>query len=52
MTTVSDYPYMVEDDQECLHVRPRRDAHFDHAYNTLKVKVFNEFVLKYFITNY
>ncbi|MCI4385785.1 hypothetical protein PGIGA_G00054700 [Pangasianodon gigas] len=36
VTTVSDYPYMVEDDQECLHVRPRRDAQIYHAYNILK----------------
>ncbi|KAF7699972.1 alpha-2-macroglobulin-like [Silurus meridionalis] len=31
------YPYGVEDDQECLHVRPRRSSWDDSwAYNTLK----------------
>ncbi|XP_036453843.1 alpha-2-macroglobulin-like isoform X2 [Colossoma macropomum] len=34
--SVSGYNYEVEDDQECLHVRPRRDAQIDHAYNTIK----------------
>ncbi|XP_053503783.1 alpha-2-macroglobulin [Ictalurus furcatus] len=33
---VSDYPYGVEDNIECLHVRPRRYTQIDHAYNTLK----------------
>ncbi|KAF4086027.1 hypothetical protein AMELA_G00101410 [Ameiurus melas] len=33
---VSDYPYGVEDNVECLHVRPRRYTQVDHAYNTLK----------------
>ncbi|XP_047017186.1 alpha-2-macroglobulin isoform X2 [Ictalurus punctatus] len=33
---VSDYPYGVEDNIECLHVRPRRHTQIDHAYNTLK----------------
>ncbi|KAF5901964.1 alpha-2-macroglobulin-like, partial [Clarias magur] len=36
VTTVSDYHYRVEDDQGCLHVRPRRYARTDHVYNTLK----------------
>ncbi|XP_058269867.1 alpha-2-macroglobulin-like isoform X1 [Hemibagrus wyckioides] len=32
----SDYPYRVEDELTCLHVRPRRDEQDDHAYNILK----------------
>ncbi|XP_053543558.1 alpha-2-macroglobulin isoform X2 [Ictalurus punctatus] len=36
VTSVSDYPYGVEDELECLHVRPRRDVQSDHVYNKLK----------------
>ncbi|XP_060799859.1 alpha-2-macroglobulin-like [Neoarius graeffei] len=36
VTTVSDYPYSVEDNLECLYVSPRRDDPIDHAYDTLK----------------
>ncbi|KAF5901966.1 alpha-2-macroglobulin-like, partial [Clarias magur] len=36
VTSVSNYPYGVEDGQECLYVRPRRDIQSDHVYNTLK----------------
>ncbi|KAM9468692.1 alpha-2-macroglobulin-like isoform 1-T1 [Clarias gariepinus] len=36
VTYVSDYPYGVEDSQECLHVRPGRDTRIEHAYKTLK----------------
>lgn len=32
-----EYPYGIEDDLECLQVRPRRDSWFDHTYKTLKV---------------
>ncbi len=35
--SVSDYPYAVEDQQECLHVRPRRALSTDNAYESLKV---------------
>ncbi|XP_051962630.1 alpha-2-macroglobulin-like [Xyrauchen texanus] len=34
--SVSDYPHGVEDEQQCLHVRPRRAVPTDHAYETLK----------------
>ncbi|XP_036453873.1 alpha-2-macroglobulin-like [Colossoma macropomum] len=34
--SVSGYNYEVEDEQECLHVRPRWDTQIDHAYNTIK----------------
>ncbi|XP_016394934.1 alpha-2-macroglobulin-like [Sinocyclocheilus rhinocerous] len=34
--SVSDYPYSVEDEQECLHVRPRRAVLTDNAYESLK----------------
>ncbi|KAG7322067.1 hypothetical protein KOW79_014925 [Hemibagrus wyckioides] len=33
---LSEYPYQVEDAQECLNVRSRRNAGTDNAYNTLK----------------
>ncbi|XP_076832973.1 alpha-2-macroglobulin-like [Brachyhypopomus gauderio] len=36
VTSVSDYPYSIEDEQDCLHVRPRRQTRDDHVYNTLK----------------
>ncbi|XP_067306995.1 alpha-2-macroglobulin-like [Pseudorasbora parva] len=32
----SDYPYNVEDELECLHVRPRRAVPTDNAYESLK----------------
>ncbi|KAK7171734.1 hypothetical protein R3I93_004127 [Phoxinus phoxinus] len=32
----SDYPYTVEDEQECLHVRPRRAVATDNTYKSLK----------------
>uniref|UniRef100_A0A8C1FYI2 Alpha-2-macroglobulin-like n=1 Tax=Cyprinus carpio TaxID=7962 RepID=A0A8C1FYI2_CYPCA len=35
--SVSDYPYSVEDEQECLHVRPRRAVLTDNAFEYLKV---------------
>uniref|UniRef100_A0A672KR65 Alpha-2-macroglobulin-like n=1 Tax=Sinocyclocheilus grahami TaxID=75366 RepID=A0A672KR65_SINGR len=35
--SVSNYPYSVEDEQECLHVRPRRALMTDNAYESLKV---------------
>uniref|UniRef100_A0A8C1T4J2 Alpha-2-macroglobulin-like n=2 Tax=Cyprinus carpio TaxID=7962 RepID=A0A8C1T4J2_CYPCA len=34
--SVSSYPYTVEDQQECLHVRPRRALSTDNAYEALK----------------
>ncbi|XP_051522156.1 alpha-2-macroglobulin-like [Myxocyprinus asiaticus] len=34
--SLSDYPYGVEEEQQCLHVRPRRAVPTDHAYETLK----------------
>ncbi|XP_026138194.1 alpha-2-macroglobulin-like [Carassius auratus] len=34
--SVSDYPYSIEDEQECLHVRPRRAVLTDNAYESLK----------------
>ncbi|KAL1260696.1 hypothetical protein QQF64_008523, partial [Cirrhinus molitorella] len=34
--SVSNYPYGVEDEQECLHVRPRRAEPTDIAYESLK----------------
>ncbi|XP_016308319.1 pregnancy zone protein-like, partial [Sinocyclocheilus anshuiensis] len=34
--SVSNYPYSVEDEQECLHVRPRRALMTDNAYESLK----------------
>ncbi|XP_056599256.1 alpha-2-macroglobulin-P-like [Triplophysa dalaica] len=34
--SVSDYPYDVEDEQECLKVRPRRDVRIDSAYEAFK----------------
>uniref|UniRef100_W5KTC8 Alpha-2-macroglobulin-like n=1 Tax=Astyanax mexicanus TaxID=7994 RepID=W5KTC8_ASTMX len=36
VTSVSGYTYEVEDEQECLHVRPRRNAQVDRAYNAIK----------------
>ncbi|KAK3560862.1 hypothetical protein QTP86_022609, partial [Hemibagrus guttatus] len=36
VTSVSDYPYTVEDRLECLHVRPQRHVQVDHVYDTLK----------------
>ncbi|KAI5630560.1 alpha-2-macroglobulin-like isoform X2 [Silurus asotus] len=36
VTAVSDYPYMIEEVQECINVRPRRNAWREQAYNTLK----------------
>ncbi|XP_046718535.1 alpha-2-macroglobulin-like [Silurus meridionalis] len=36
VTSTTDYPYEVVDDQECLHVRPRRDILNDHVYDALK----------------
>ncbi|KAM9468622.1 alpha-2-macroglobulin-like [Clarias gariepinus] len=36
VTSVSNYPYKVEDNLECLHVRPRLDTQSDHVYNTFK----------------
>uniref|UniRef100_A0A4W4F330 Alpha-2-macroglobulin-like n=1 Tax=Electrophorus electricus TaxID=8005 RepID=A0A4W4F330_ELEEL len=37
VTAVKDYMYGVEDEMECLHVRPRRQTRGDHVYNTFKV---------------
>ncbi|XP_073718642.1 alpha-2-macroglobulin-like isoform X2 [Misgurnus anguillicaudatus] len=34
--SVSEYPYQAEDEQPCLHVRPRRAVEIDHAYESLK----------------
>nr|XP_055052358.1 alpha-2-macroglobulin-like [Misgurnus anguillicaudatus] len=34
--SVSEYPYQTEDEQPCLHVRPRRAVEIDHAYESLK----------------
>ncbi|XP_062873323.1 alpha-2-macroglobulin-like [Trichomycterus rosablanca] len=34
--SVSNYPYGVEDELECLHVRPRRNAPMEQAYEALK----------------
>ncbi|KAL6471079.1 hypothetical protein MHYP_G00197290 [Metynnis hypsauchen] len=36
VTSVSHYDHRVEDELECLRVRPRRSAKEDHVYNTLK----------------
>ncbi|KAI5630556.1 alpha-2-macroglobulin-like isoform X2, partial [Silurus asotus] len=36
VTSTTDYPYEVVDDQECLHVRPRRDILTDDVYNAFK----------------
>ncbi|KAK3560720.1 hypothetical protein QTP86_014721, partial [Hemibagrus guttatus] len=36
VTSVSGYPYTVEDQQECLPVRLQRDVQVDHVYSTLK----------------
>ncbi|XP_053543561.1 alpha-2-macroglobulin isoform X3 [Ictalurus punctatus] len=36
VTSVSNYPYMVEDHLECVHIRDVRDVRIDHVYNTLK----------------
>uniref|UniRef100_A0A4W4F1F1 Uncharacterized protein n=1 Tax=Electrophorus electricus TaxID=8005 RepID=A0A4W4F1F1_ELEEL len=36
VTAVKDYMYGVEDEMECLHVRPRRQTRGDHVYNTFK----------------
>ncbi|XP_034166357.2 alpha-2-macroglobulin-like isoform X2 [Pangasianodon hypophthalmus] len=42
VTSVSDYPYEVEDELACLHVqfrrdvRPPQDEQIDHAYNTIR----------------
>ncbi len=35
--SVSGYSYSVEDEQECLHVRPRRALLTDNVYESLKV---------------
>ncbi len=37
MQSVSGYPYSVEDEQECLHVRLRRALLTDNVYESLKV---------------
>ncbi|KAL7848749.1 hypothetical protein SRHO_G00203720 [Serrasalmus rhombeus] len=37
VTSVSYYHYRVEDELECLQVRPRRSANEDHVYNSLKL---------------
>ncbi|XP_016425013.1 alpha-1-macroglobulin-like, partial [Sinocyclocheilus rhinocerous] len=34
--SLSDYPYPVEDEQECLNVRPRRPVPTDQAYEVFK----------------
>ncbi|ROI16514.1 Alpha-2-macroglobulin [Anabarilius grahami] len=34
--SLSNYPYEVDDEQECLNVRPRRAVPADHAYDTFK----------------
>ncbi|XP_056612289.1 alpha-2-macroglobulin-like isoform X1 [Triplophysa dalaica] len=34
--SASHYPYETEDQQNCLHVRPRRAGEIDHVYETLK----------------
>ncbi|KAK7175524.1 hypothetical protein R3I93_002440 [Phoxinus phoxinus] len=34
--SLSDYPYEVEDEQECINVRPRRAVPTDQAYETFK----------------
>ncbi|XP_067226482.1 alpha-2-macroglobulin-like protein 1 [Chanodichthys erythropterus] len=34
--SLSNYPYEVDDEQECLNVRPRRAVSVDHAYDTFK----------------
>ncbi|XP_073718646.1 alpha-2-macroglobulin [Misgurnus anguillicaudatus] len=34
--SVSEYPHQAEDEQPCLHVRPRRAVGIDHAYESLK----------------
>ncbi|XP_067226492.1 alpha-2-macroglobulin-like protein 1 isoform X1 [Chanodichthys erythropterus] len=36
LRSLSGYPYEVEDEQECLNVRPRRAVPADHAYETFK----------------
>ncbi|XP_060799860.1 alpha-2-macroglobulin-like isoform X1 [Neoarius graeffei] len=36
VTSVLVYPYGVEDEQECMHVRLQRDARIGHTYKTLK----------------
>ncbi|XP_043115316.1 alpha-2-macroglobulin-like [Puntigrus tetrazona] len=36
MQSASGYPYNVEDEQECLHVRPRRAVSTDNTYESLK----------------
>ncbi|XP_056304777.1 LOW QUALITY PROTEIN: alpha-2-macroglobulin-like protein 1 [Danio aesculapii] len=36
LQSLSDYPYGVEDQQDCLNVRPRRAVPTDQAYNTFK----------------
>ncbi|KAI5098854.1 alpha-2-macroglobulin-like [Silurus meridionalis] len=46
VTAVSDYPYMIEEAQECINVRPRRNAWREQAYNTLKLTVFQPFFLE------
>ncbi|XP_027031012.2 alpha-2-macroglobulin-like [Tachysurus fulvidraco] len=36
MRSADYYPYDVEEEIECLHIRPRRDVPYDHVYRTLK----------------
>ncbi|ROI15093.1 Alpha-2-macroglobulin [Anabarilius grahami] len=36
LRALSDYPYEVEDEQECLNVRSRRAVPADHSYETFK----------------
>lgn len=38
VSSISVYPYEVEDEQECLNVRPRRAVSTDQAYQTFKVE--------------
>uniref|UniRef100_A0A672Q704 Alpha-2-macroglobulin-like n=1 Tax=Sinocyclocheilus grahami TaxID=75366 RepID=A0A672Q704_SINGR len=42
--SVSDFPYSVEDEQGCLHVRPRRALPTDNAYESLKVVVYRQHI--------
>ncbi|KAL7831783.1 hypothetical protein AOLI_G00293310 [Acnodon oligacanthus] len=34
--SMSGYSYEVKDRQDCLYIRPRRNAQIDHVYNTIK----------------
>lgn len=36
--SLTDYPFGVEDEQECLNVRPRRAVPTDQAYEVFKVE--------------